>query len=139
MWLLWSLVQHIPQQEENNSNVPDVQYNVYKKRTRITMLTQISYGHVVRAPICKILHNMSKYGGAARPRLHNTCGTSHTDKHTPGCKDSSRGLSGVVLHTEENKGSCWIDSASPTLIRKKDVPELVDIGTATWPVDLVDL
>ena len=77
--------------------------------------------------------NMSKCAGA-RPRLHNTCGTSHTDKHTPGCKDSSRGLAGVVLHTEQNKGSCWIDSASPTLIRKKDVPELVDIETATWPV-----
>ena len=49
------------------------------------------------------------------------------------------GLGGVVLHTDQNKGSCWIDSASLTLIRKKDVPELVDIGTATWPVDLVDL
>ena len=82
---------------------------------------------------------MSKYGGVARPRLHNTCGTSHTDKHTPGRKESSRGSGGVVLHTEQNKGTCWIDSASPTLIRKKDVPELVDIGTATWPVDLVDL
>ena len=77
--------------------------------------------------------------GEARPRLHNTGGTSHTDKHTPGYKDSSRGLGGMVLHTEQNRGSSGIGSASPTLIRKKDVPELVDIGTATWPVDLVDL